>query len=299
MTVWDVSIIGAGRMGGKLIGSLLQFANANITAVYDSDPIKIGKTVNELYGYDRYGDLKVNDIKDRLLPCQGVLDFSRGDAVPENIPRIVEEVHPNVIIIGTTGIPSSFDSRLAELAKRTRIGRGSNWAEKMYHFRRELAKKTPQFPIPDGWEVDVYDIHHDRKRDAYSGTALDIAKTIADINGLGDNDILIPIPFSDSTLYVPFRELQEGHLDSGLTKYKSLRPSDKIILHSGTRAGNVVGYHKVEFRHRDRVEKIECDIKDRTEFAVGAFRALVTMLSYQDHFTLGKVYGPKDVFEFS
>jgi len=294
-----ISLIGAGRMGGKVVKALSEnpFGGmADIIAVYDSDPQKIGKSLNELYGYG--GDLIVSDISSNFLRCAGVLDFSNGSAVQENLPRVVEQMRPTAVIIGATGILSTFDARLAELAKKTRIARSNNWSEEVCYFlNKTVPDAASKFPISEGWQVDVTDAHHNQKGDGYSGTALTIAEITAGVNGLGKDDIVVQIPYKSSTLYVPYRELEKDFSSQELQKYKSKRPLNKIVLHTGTRAGNIIGYHRVDFYKGDLHEKIENDVPDRILFARGALKALFIMLGCFDEYPPGSVFEPKDIFD--
>ena len=109
-----------------------------------------------------------------------VVDFSTPDTVLENVQTCLEaEVH---MVVGTTG----FDlGELSEMAHGARAAGGSanvfvapNFAigaVLMMRFAAEAAKHMP--------EVEIVELHHDRKLDAPSGTAKRTAELVREAGG--------------------------------------------------------------------------------------------------------------------
>jgi 4-hydroxy-tetrahydrodipicolinate reductase len=109
---------------------------------------------------------------DVLGDADVVVDFSTPDSAVDNARLCVEAgVH---CVMGTTG---------AEFSELEGVGEGKLFvapnfaigAVLMMKFAQEAAKHMP--------EVEIIELHHDRKRDAPSGTALRTAALIGDAGG--------------------------------------------------------------------------------------------------------------------
>jgi len=95
--------------------------------------------------------------------CDAAVDFTRPDAVLENVERSLAAGVP--VVIGTTG----FDMEAVDAAARKagvpcfHAPNFSQGAALMMRFAEEAAKTFPQ--------AEIVELHHEAKRDAPSGTA--------------------------------------------------------------------------------------------------------------------------------
>ena len=105
----------------------------------------------------------VVDAREGLGGCDAAIDFTRPDAVEDNVALCLEAGVP--VVIGTTG----FDFDAVDLrARESGIGcfhapNFSQGAALMMRFAEEAAQRFPQ--------AEIVELHHETKRDAPSGTA--------------------------------------------------------------------------------------------------------------------------------
>ena len=109
----------------------------------------------------------------RSTQADVVVDFTRPDCVYQNTRTILEQGARAVI--GTTGLTSSQLLELQSLATQKELGaiiapNFSVGAILMMRFAREAAQYLPN--------VEIIELHHDKKRDAPSGTAIKTAEMI-------------------------------------------------------------------------------------------------------------------------
>ncbi|WP_105956466.1 4-hydroxy-tetrahydrodipicolinate reductase [Apilactobacillus quenuiae] len=101
------------------------------------------------------------------------VDFTQPDAVYENTKFAIEhDIHP---VVGTSGMSDEHQKELINLAKNKRVGGiiAPNFglsAVLLMKFAGEAAKYFP--------DAEVIEMHHQDKKDAPSGTALNTAKII-------------------------------------------------------------------------------------------------------------------------
>ncbi len=178
---------------------------------------------------------------------EGVVDFSFHAAVPAAVAKAAEQGIPYVI--GTTGITAEEQKAVDEAAKRIPVVQSGNYSLGV-NLLLELVAKASEVLGPD-YDVEVVEMHHRHKKDAPSGTALMLAKSVAAGRG---------VDFDSNVVYGRHGEPGE-------------RPSGEIAIHA-LRGGSVVGDHTVMFA--GDVERVEITHKaqSREAFAAGALRAI-------------------------
>ncbi len=107
-----------------------------------------------------------------------LVDFGRGEAVAAHAEAALDHRVP--VVIGATGVPAADVARLSERSQAERIGvlLAPNFALGailMMEFARRAARFFPH--------AEITELHHDRKRDAPSGTAVRTARLIAEARG--------------------------------------------------------------------------------------------------------------------
>lgn len=103
--------------------------------------------------------------------------------------------------------------------------------------------------LGDAYQPEIAEIHHRHKKDAPSGTALDLADAIQGTEAFHD-----------------------AHLKTGRAGETGPRPTREIGLHA-LRGGEVIGDHTVYFLGPDDRIELTHRAANRTIFASGAFRA--------------------------
>ncbi len=178
-------------------------------------------------------------------PADAIIDFSTAKAVSALVGYGVERNIPMVIC--TTGLSEEQTAMIGEASKQVAILRSGNMSLGI-NLLLKLLKQATETLHPAGFDTEIYEMHHKRKLDAPSGTALMLADAVNDAAG-GNLD------------YVYDRS--ERH---------EQRPAGEIGI-SSLRGGTVVGVHDVIFAGQDEVIEIKHTAYSRAIFAKGAVQA--------------------------
>ena len=176
MSVVDIVVMGAnGRMGSTLAG----------LAEADSELRLAG--VVERPGHEdrleRWGCKVSTDLAKLLpeLPGAVVVDFT----APRGFGGHGQggEGNGNPLVIGTTGLTAEQSAVLEEAAKTLPVF----WAPNMSVGVNVLLKVLPVLAdlLGEDFDLEVSEIHHRMKKDAPSGTAINLARCLAGARGLG------------------------------------------------------------------------------------------------------------------
>ena len=146
---------------------------------------RMGKLVERLapdYGFEVVGRLDdTNNIGGAGIPSAPLADvaveFSIPSAVAENLPKLAAR-RMNVVI-GTTGW-HDYETDLRAIASDAGIGvvAASNFSlgvALFQHIAEQAAKRFAPYPQYGAW---IHEIHHAAKKDAPSGTAITIQKSM-------------------------------------------------------------------------------------------------------------------------
>lgn len=147
-----ILIIGHGRMG-RLVEALAHQAGWTVAGALDGR--------NNLGG----------SALDRPWPGVDVaIDFSTGEAVIANLPRLASQ-RVNMVI-GTTGWQSA-EPRLRQVALDAGVGvvAAANFSPGVNLFEALVERAGALFSSAD-WGAWMHELHHSKKRDAPSGTAV-------------------------------------------------------------------------------------------------------------------------------
>ncbi len=104
-----------------------------------------------------------------------VVDFSSAEGTARAIAATRER--GAALLVGTTGLPSTVMQELRDLSATHAVLIAPNTSLGVAVFRH-LARRAAELLGPAGWSVDLVESHHDRKKDAPSGTALAIARSL-------------------------------------------------------------------------------------------------------------------------
>jgi 4-hydroxy-tetrahydrodipicolinate reductase len=178
-----------------------------------------------------------------------VVDFSAPPATRALLESAGDMLAGRALIVGTTGLDSDMEGRLAEQAGRTAVLTAANFSVGV-NLLVALVEQVASVLGADSYDVEIVEAHHNRKADAPSGTALALAHGVAQGRGCGLDAIR--------------RDGRSGHTGE--------RRAGEIGLHA-IRGGGIVGEHAVLFiGDREQVE-LKHRALDRSLFAAGALRA--------------------------
>ena len=155
-----IALIGYGAMG-QLVAKLASEQGHQVVLTLDIDDASRG----------------VEDLVNALRGCDVAIDFSVADSVPKNAEACARAGVP--IVVGTTGWQ-------AEVEKVQRIVTehggaliyGANFSVGVQVFYRIAARAAELFRDLESYDGFIEEAHHKRKRDAPSGTAVQLRKIV-------------------------------------------------------------------------------------------------------------------------
>ena len=234
-----------GRMGQTLVRLARDAEDVDIIAGIDRQ-VASGEAARAL-GVERV--VEMADAGPVIGKADVVLDFSSPPATHTLVTEHAKTLADRSLAVGTTGLDPETLQALDRLALESAVLVASNFSVGV-NLLLGLVEQAARVLGADGYDAEVVEIHHGRKIDAPSGTALSLAAAIA--RGRG------------TTLEEVRRDGRSGETGE--------RPKGEIGIHA-LRGGAVAGEHRVHFLGmRERLE-ITHQAEDRTLFAEGALVA--------------------------
>ena len=236
-----------GRMGGAVVRAIQQSADCRLIAAIDKPGgARVGKDAGEISAAGRLG-VSVTDKLDGALKSNAVIiDFSNPAASIGVLRSAARKATP--IVIATTGFDNKQLAEIKRLSRRTPTLLSANTSLGVNVLVSLLGKAAKM--LGDDYDVEIVEAHHRFKKDAPSGTALALGRSVADAL---DRDL--------SKVGI--------HGRKGIIGARS----KKEIALLSVRAGDIVGEHTVIFGGiGERIEFIH-RAHSRDTFARGALRA--------------------------
>ena len=241
-----IAIVGAcGRMGQTLIRCIENNAvsGVQLTAAVDLwDCPQLGQPAG------RTGVKITSDLAAAAPACDVIVDFSGHQGTAGNAPRIAD--WGKGWVIGTTGIGAEGKAAIEAAAKRIPIV----WAPNMsvgVNLLFALLEQAGRALKDKGYDVEIIERHHRRKKDSPSGTALGLGQAVARGLQVDLNQVAV-------------------HGREGVVKED--RSATEIGFHA-VRGGDIVGDHTVMFATDGELIEFSHRATSRDTFAVGALRA--------------------------
>ena len=157
-----VAVVGAaGRMGQRLVALGEAQAGLEIVGRYDLD-----------------APVSAAGLRDAR--CDVLIDFT----LPAALPASLEACRGSGagLVLGTTGLDAAALEAVEQATADIAVLHASNFSivvNVLHHLTRQAVRI-----LGDGWDREVLEAHHRYKADAPSGTALALARTVADAAGL-------------------------------------------------------------------------------------------------------------------
>ena len=243
-------VVGAGgRMGRTLVKAIAEANGFVLTGAIEhaSTPeLMLGRDSGELAGLAPNGIKLTPDLAGVANLADGIIDFTGPAATIAHAALAAQ--HKLVHIIGTTGLSADDEAKIAEAGKSATIVKSGNMSMGV-NLLAALVQRVARTLDAD-FDIEVVEMHHNKKVDAPSGTALLLGRAAA----AGRNVDL------------------KTHSDSGRDGVTGARKPGNIGF-AALRGGTVVGEHTVMFA--GPAERIELTHKaeDRMIFARGALTA--------------------------
>jgi len=252
----------AGRMGSRVIALAREERDMKVVAaiVRPGDP-RVGRDLSETAGGEPMGV----PISDRLPDgaVDAMVDFSEPDATPALARLCVDRGIP--MVVATTGLDQDMRAGLREAARSIPVLVAANLSLGVALLARLVRDAARALGLEA--DVEIVEAHHRRKMDAPSGTALHLARAVAEARG---------------------QELDRVST-FGRHGIMAERRREDIAIHA-LRLGDVVGEHTVSFGFGS--ERIELTHKahSRDVFARGALKAARFVAR-----AAPGLYGPEDI----
>jgi 4-hydroxy-tetrahydrodipicolinate reductase len=263
LTVFGIT----GRMGQSLIRALRESAEREGPAFQLRGATASAGSVR--LGLDAAADgaptgvLITADPDAALKGASVALDFSVGSAVASHAQACAEASVP--LLVGATGFDAPAQAALSRAAQSIAVLIAPNTSVGVAVLNELAAAATRG--LGGAYDVDISEAHHRQKRDAPSGTALNLGETIAKSRDVTLNEVAV---FERHGMDAPRRPGSIGF--------------------SVVRAGDIVGEHTVTFTGAGERLEITHRATDRITFARGALRAAAWLIGRPPG-----LYGMKDV----
>ena len=243
-----IVIAGAGgRMGRTLIHAVAATKGMVLAGAVDApDSAVIGRDSGELAGLGPNGIKVTSDAAALLQTADGLIEFALPAAtlIFAELTAAAGKVH----IIGTTGHSAEEEAVIAKAANRATIVKSGNMSLGV-NLLAALTKRVAK-TLDDNFDIEIVEMHHNKKVDAPSGTALMLGRAAAEGRGIN----------------------LAQHSQRGRDGVTGARSAGDIGFAS-LRGGTVVGEHSVIFAGPAERVELTHRAEDRMIFARGALHA--------------------------
>lgn len=237
----------AGRMGSRIIALSKEYAELKLVGAIESKVnTKVGLDAGVVAGIGEIGVKISEDISKVIGETDVVVNFTSPEATLEHLEIVSKSMKS--IVIGTTGFSNEQISIIQDASRDIPIVLSPNMSigvNLLFKILRDVARV-----LGDDYDIEIVEAHHRMKKDAPSGTAVKMAKVIAD--ALGRN-------FDEVAVYA-----RKGIIGE--------RTKKEIGIQT-VRAGDIVGEHTVLFGGLGERIEITHKASSRDTFARGALKA--------------------------
>jgi 4-hydroxy-tetrahydrodipicolinate reductase len=245
-----VAVLGAaGRMGVALVRAAAARPDVTVAAAVETPGHRaLGADAGRHAGIDPLGVCIADALPGDRAAVDVLIDFTFHGAAPAHAALAAERGHG--LVLGTTGLTDSEAAAVRAAAERAPVV----WAPNMslgVNVLFALVERAASVLGPD-YDIELVEAHHRHKKDAPSGTALELARRAAAGRG---QDLDAVACYG--------RQGQTGE-----------RPRGQIGMHA-VRGGDIVGEHRVLFAAEGESIELAHRASRRDAFAGGALAAAV------------------------
>lgn len=234
-----------GRMGKTLMRAIADHPETILVGCTERDE-RLAEAAALIAREEMEDAIVTNSLHEILKDADGIIDFTAPEYSLE-VARVCAELK-KVHVCGTTGFTAEQQKELAILGKSARIVWAPNMSVCVNLFMGlvEQAAKA----LGDDFDIEIVEMHHSKKQDAPSGTALALGRAAAQGRG---------VDFEKSS--VRARDGITGMREQGTIGFAALR------------GGDVVGDHTVMFAGDGERLELTHKASSRAIYANGAIRA--------------------------
>ncbi|HEY6007999.1 MAG TPA: 4-hydroxy-tetrahydrodipicolinate reductase [Geobacteraceae bacterium] len=237
----------AGRMGGRIIAAIHEAEGAELSgALEHPGHSMVGMDAGMLAGVGTLHVKISDDLNAVVMGCDVLIDFTNPKVSLKNLE--VCGLHKKAIVIGSTGFSPGERALAKELAKDIPVVLAPNMSVGVnvcFKILKDVAKT-----LGDDFDVEIVELHHNKKKDAPSGTAVRMGEVVAEALGRDYNKV--------ATYH------REGICGE--------RTKEEIGMQT-VRGGDIVGEHTVYFIGMGERIEISHRAMTRDMFSRGSVRA--------------------------
>ena len=237
----------AGRMGIRIIKIINETEGITLAGAFEHpDNPMVGQDAGMVAGIGEKGVKIGGSLDDIIASGDVVIDFTVPSATMSNIKKAASA--GKAMVIGTTGIPEDEQNEIRQIARNISVVFAPNMSvgvNVMFRIAAEMAKI-----LGSEYDIEIVEAHHRLKKDAPSGTAIGLAKKLAEAT---DRDL------EKTAVYA-----RHGIIG---------RRTDEEIGIQTVRAGDITGDHTVIFGGIGERLELTHRAHNRDNFAKGAVRA--------------------------
>lgn len=239
-----IAITGAaGRMGRRIAALAIESERFDIVAALEAaGHPEMGKDIGELAGVGPFGVTLSDELTDTP---EVMIDFSLPEGTMHFVP-ICRKARI-AMVIGTTGFAENQLAEIADAASQIPIVHAANMSVGI-NVLLKIVGEVARALGPD-YDIEVSETHHRFKKDAPSGTAIALAKSICAATGKDYGETAV---------------LGRGG--------QCPRNAGEIGMHA-LRVGDTVGEHAVHFGNLGETITVGHSAHTRDTFVRGALRA--------------------------
>ena len=233
-----------GRMGKDIINEVSNYEEFVLSGLCESNNhSSVGSEIN---------NCTVTDDIDQLIDsCDVIIDFTLPTGTI-NLLKAMQKKKSVCLVTGTTGYSDKNEIEFQKLVKGLKVIRSFNMSVGV-----NLLKKVSEIAansIGGMSDIEIIETHHNKKKDAPSGTALSLAHSVN--KGLG----------------------MKGHYVFREKNSDRSRKENEIGM-SSIRGGDIVGIHSVFFFLKDQTIEFKHTAHNRNIFSRGSLDAARWILS--------------------
>jgi 4-hydroxy-tetrahydrodipicolinate reductase len=237
----------AGRMGGRLITAIKETGGLRLTgALEHAENPMLGQDAGLSAGCGPLGVTICSDLDKVLKDTEVLIDFTFPEVSLRNLEACAR--HGKSLVIGSTGFTPEQRARVEDLARHVPVVLAPNMSvgvNACFKILKEAARI-----LGEGFDVEIVELHHNKKKDSPSGTAVRMGEIVAEALGRDYNQCAV--------------YHREGMCGA--------RTQEEIGMQT-VRGGDIVGEHTVYFIGMGERIEITHRAMSRDMFARGAVRA--------------------------
>lgn len=243
-----VAITGAaGRMGGRIITLVTEAEGLEVAgAIEMAGHARLGEDAGYVAGCGNLGIAITDSLEQALADADVLIDFTWPEVTLANA-EICARLG-KAMVVGTTGLNPEQRGAITRVAESTPVVFAPNMSVGVnvcFKALKDIAKT-----LGEGFDVEIVELHHNKKKDSPSGTAVRMGEIVADAL---DRD---------------YDKVANYHREGMCGE----RTAEEIGMQT-VRGGDIVGEHTVYFIGMGERIELTHRAMNRDMFARGAVRA--------------------------